>query len=101
MLDNYEVLNGYVKTLKTKNEFKDCEFYYIGVQEGEEEVKENDVKSNNINEDILKIKLFFFNNYKIFGQNYNEMNIEKLKILKLLKDEFSEIEKKLEKVEKK
>ena len=101
MLDNYEVLNGYVKILKNKNEFKDSEFYYIGVQEGEEEAKENDVKSHNIREDKLKIKLFFFHNNKIFGENYNEMNIEKLKILNLLKDEFSEIEKKIEKVDKK
>ena len=101
MYDNYEVLNGYVKTLKNKNEFKDCEFYYIGIQEGEEEAKESNDKKNNKIEDILKIKLFFFHNSKIFGKNYNEMNIEKLKILDLLKDEFSEIEKKFSEIEKK
>ena len=99
MYDNYEVLNGYVKTIKTKNDFKDCEFYYIGIQEGKEEAKEKDDK-NKI-EGILKIKLFFFYDSQIFGQNYNEMNIEKLKTLNLLKDEFSGIEKKFSGIEKK
>ena len=57
MYDNYEVINGYVKILKNKKEFKNCEFYYIGIQEKNREEKEKDVNKN-ITEGILKIKLF-------------------------------------------
>ena len=99
MYDNYEVINGYVKILKNKKEFKNCEFYYIGIQEKNREEKEKDVNKN-ITEGILKIKLFFFHNNIIFGQNYCEMDPEKLKVLNLLNDEFSEIDKKFENIEK-
>ena len=100
MYDNYEVINGYVKILKNKKEFKNCEFYYIGIQEKNREEKEKDVNKN-ITEGILKIKLFFFHNNIIFGQNYCEMDPEKLKVLNLLNDEFSEIDKKFESIERK
>ena len=58
MYDNYDILNGYVKLLKKKKEFKNCEFYYIGIQEkNEEEEEEKEFKKNKIIEDVLKVKL--------------------------------------------
>lgn len=30
---NYKVLNGYIKILKKKKEFQNCQFFYIGIQE--------------------------------------------------------------------
>ena len=43
-----------------------------------------------------RFKNIFFHNGHILGQNYNKMNPEKLNILYLLNDEFSEIERKFE-----
>ena len=37
--NNYKVINGFISILKKKKEFQNCNFYYIGIQEEDEEPK--------------------------------------------------------------
>ena len=99
---NYYVLNSHIELLKEKDNFKNCRFFYIGVQEQNNQ----NVSNNNINNDknevyekirkkqeksSLKVKLFEFINDTIFHVDLKLVDPEKLKYLYVLKDEFDEI----------
>ena len=48
---NYEVLNSYIEYLKANNEFKDRQFYYIGIQEyNKSQILSDDIRSKIINQ---------------------------------------------------
>lgn len=34
--DNYKIINGYTKVIKEEKQFKNCKFFYIGIQEAKE-----------------------------------------------------------------
>ena len=101
---NYKVLNGHIKNLKKIPKYKNCKFFYIGIQERkkkEEENKEKDENkkgyvekngenlfvnnNNNFSLDLLNIKYYTFFDGKIFGENYRKVNPKKLEILKFIK----------------
>ena len=111
---NYNVMNGFIKTLKHKEEFKNCKFYYILIQENKKE------KNYNLYADLIKeiqykikknnlcVKFYLFNEDNLFNMNIREINPEKLKILSLLKDEillfkskFNNIDEKFKKIDEK
>ena len=100
---NYYVLNSHIELLKELDNFKNCRFFYIGVQE---QNNQNVSNNNNINNDknevyekirekqeksSLKVKLFEFINDTIFHVDLKLVDPEKLKYLYVLKDEFDEI----------
>ena len=103
--NNYNVLNGHIKLLKEDSAFKDCRFFYIGIQEGKSESVQ--IVNSKICEETrkkessgcLKVKLFHFVNGKIFNKEFREENAEKMKVLDLLKDERQEINDKIEGLE--
>ena len=95
---NYEVLNSYIEYLKANNEFKDRQFYYIGIQEyNKSQILSDDIRSKIINQNkkgILKLKLYYFEINEIFYINYLNIKPEKLRILSILKDEVKTIKNK-------
>lgn len=104
---NYNVMNGFIKTLKHKEEFKNCKFYYILIQENKKE------KNYNLYADLIKeiqykikknnlcVKFYLFNEDNLFNMNIREINPEKLKILSLLKDEFLFFKRKFKNIDEK
>ena len=108
---NYKVMNGFVKTLKQEEEFKNCEFYYILIQENKKEkgvnlyadlIKEIKTKTR---KSILQVKFYLFDETNLFNRNIREMGPDKIRTLYLLKDEllffrnkFDEIDKKFDKL---
>ena len=98
---NYNVLNGHIKLLKKDPAFKDCRFFYIGIQEAKSEFVR--IFDFNVCEEIrkkessgcLKVKLFLFVEGKIFNKDFRKENPEKMKILDLLKDERQKINDKI------
>ena len=99
---NYYVLNSHIELLKEKDNFKNCRFFYIGVQEqNNQNVSNNNINNgkNEVYEKIrkkqekssLKVKLFEFINDTIFHVDLKLVDPEKLKYLYVLKDEFDEI----------
>lgn len=99
--NNYNVLNGHIELLKQKKEFKDCQFFYLGIQEkkplGFRNIENNIYEQIRSKESLghLKIKLFEFVNEKIFNKEFRKENPDKMKILDLLKDERQKIENKI------
>ena len=101
---NYYVLNSHIELIKKKENFKDCRFFYVGIQEQKIENVSNNFINNKINrvydelrekegKGIVKIKLFEFINDTIFHVDLKCVNAEKLQVLSLLKDELDEIKK--------
>ena len=99
---NYYVLNSHIELLKEKDNFKNCRFFYIGVQEQNNQNFSNNNINNGKNEvyekirkkqekSSLKVKLFEFINDTIFHVDLKLVDPEKLKYLYVLKDEFNEI----------
>lgn len=106
---NFEVINGYVKVLKKKDEFKNYSFYYILIQENKE-IKDQSLYSNLINEinkkvndslDNLSVKFYLFNEGKIFNTNFRKIDSKHLETLYLLKDELSFIKSKFMRIDQK
>ena len=100
-------MNGFIKTLKQKEEFKNCEFYYIIIQENKKEenynlyadlIKEIQYK---IQKNNLYVKFYLFNEDNLFNMNIREINPEKLKILSLLKDELLSVKRKFKNIDEK
>ena len=103
--DNYKEINGYIKVIKEEKQFKNCKFFYIGIQEVKEPEIDEDIlfeKKNKkiINFDELKVKLYTFSNGKIFGEDYRTMNKKKIETLNIIKPEFDNIDKKFENIDK-
>ena len=111
---NYNVMNGYIKTLKQKEQLKNCEFYYILIQENKKG------KNYNLYADLIKeirtkieknnlyVKFYLFNENNLFNTNIREINPDKLKMLSLFKDEillfkskFNNIDEKFKKIDEK
>ena len=96
--NNYYILNSHIELLKEKDNFKNCRFFYVGVQEQKkiQNVSNNNEVYKNIREkeekSSLKVKLFEFINDNIFHVDLKLVEPEKIKILNVLKDEFDEIQ---------
>jgi hypothetical protein len=104
---NYNVMNGFIKALKRKEEFKNCEFYYILIQENKKEKNYNlyadlikEIQSK-IQKDNLYVKFYLFNENNLFNTNIREINPDKLQILSLLKDELLSFKRKFNNFEEK
>lgn len=103
MIDNYDIINEKIKILKRKNEFKNCNFFYIGIQDADSLINHNDkirseIKAKNDN-GILKIKIYYFKNDIIFNVKFRELDPDKLRIKKLLNEDFLKINSRLNKIE--
>lgn len=101
ILYNYDILNLYVKYLKTKNEFKNCNFFYVGIQNKINENNSDIVDilnkiENKSKDNLLKVKLFYFENDEIFNIKFREFVPENSPITR---NEFEKIKKKLKELD--
>ena len=101
---NYNVINGYIKTLKKNNEFKDNNFYYMLLQENKGKKNPN-LYMNLLNDlrtkiqDNLLVHYYLFEDRRLFGKDFSKMNPRKLEILYLLKEEISFFKEKMRNIE--
>ena len=103
---NYDSFNGYTKVLKKTEEFKDSNFYYIGIQEKKLDNNNNDIHLikdlvNKQESNPLKVKIYTFEDGKIFNKDYRKISPNKLKTLHLFREEIASFKNKFNAMEKK